>query len=1019
MKRLPLILAVFLLFSLAVSQPRRAVPFRHEGPPLGPLSIARNVLAQDTVRVLALMVAFKQDSDTRTTGDGTFETAGTAETIDPPPHDSAFFSQKLRFLRNYFSKVSNNQLEIQADLYPSVVTLGDTMAAYSPPASGPNEPLGRLIQDGWTAASTLTPSFPFSSYNAFILFHAGAGRDIDLINLLGYDPTPGDIPSLYVDLESLRSFLNDPAYQGVPVNGGAFRITNSLILPETETRVIGSGTSASTISLGMNGLLAATFGSYLGLPDLFNTSTGASGIGDFGLMDGAAIFAYSGLFPPEPSAWEKIRLGWARPIVLSSGTQTISLPAVGLTTTGQDTIYKIPITSSEYFLIENRIRDPLQNGQTLTLIQNGQQVVRTFGADTTGFIFNDVSAVTGSLVDAEDFDWAISGDMAQAGYEGGGILIWHIDDNIINANIQTNTINADPEHRGVDLEEADGSQDLGRPYGFLDPGSGTESGWPLDQWFQGNPAPVYTNTFDGTSYPNSNSNAGTSTLVSIREFSAKSPRMTLTVGIGTSQLARLDTLTFSLGLTSTLPPAISPTAIALSADSSVFLFRTNGLSKTSDTTGLLSSTGGQVPVAVWEGANTWVAGGQDSTVFLWDLGPTTSGISAAPSLQTLPLGEQVSSGPMIIDSAGTPILVVGGAAGGLWKFSLNGTLRSRTIPDGTPVLATAADPTTPGSLFLATSNSLIHDLAMVSLPATTHPWIMTGGREPNGLLIVVAERMGSKVLAYDGLLTQRFSVDVSDGAISNMIVADADNDGRNDVIVTAGPVLHAYHFNGVELAHFPRRLTDGSTFTGSPLLADINGDGRKELLCRTSGGIIRAFADDGGTPAGFPFQISSSGDGSLALFPTAQNRIGIMAVTSSGNLESWEVTSTRVPLAGDWTGYQLDAARSNFNANSSASIPAAGPDLLSKSQVYNWPNPVYGSTTAIRYHTAVAATINVKIYDIAGSSIAELQGTSAAGVDGEITWDVSNIQSGVYLARVEARGGGKTDVSIIKIAVVK
>ena len=144
-----------------------------------------------------------------------------------------------------------------------------------------------------------------------------------------------------------------------------------------------------------------------------------------------------------------------------------------------------------------------------------------------------------------------------------------------------------------------------------------------------------------------------------------------------------------------------------------------------------------------------------------------------------------------------------------------------------------------------------------------------------------------------------------------------------------------------------------------------------------------------------------------------------MAVTSSGNLESWEVTSTRVPLAGDWTGYQLDAARSNFNANSSASIPAAGPDLLSKSQVYNWPNPVYGSTTAIRYHTAVAATINVKIYDIAGSSIAELQGTSAAGVDGEITWDVSNIQSGVYLARVEARGGGKTDVSIIKIAVVK
>jgi hypothetical protein len=40
-------------------------------------------------------------------------------------------------------------------------------------------------------------------------------------------------------------------------------------------------------------------------------------------------------------------------------------------------------------------------------------------------------------------------------------------------------------------------------------------------------------------------------------------------------------------------------------------------------------------------------------------------------------------------------------------------------------------------------------------------------------------------------------------------------------------------------------------------------------------------------------------------------------------------------------------------------------------------------------------------------------------MDSEISWDVSNIQSGVYLARVEARGTSKSEAVIIKIAVVK
>ena len=528
-------LALFTFISYAESRQTRIVPSRRPAT----VGQAAAVIADlDTVRVLAIRVEFQPDDDPRTTGNGEFLLTGSASQIDPPPHDSAYFSSKLRFLENYFRRVSNGQLTVQGDLFDQVVTLPDSMAIYSPESGGSNSPLAELVIDSWTAASAAVPTFPFSQYHAFIIFHAGAGRDIDLVSILGFDPTPSDIPSVTLNLESLRQYLVNPTYEGVPVGGGFF-ITNSLILPETETRVLTSGSISDTLQLGINGLLAASFGSYLGLPDLFDTRTGRSGIGQFGLMDGASIFAFNGIFPPEPSAWEKIFLGWVAPIIINSGTGTITVPAVGLTQSGMDSIYKIPVSATEYFLIENRIRDPEGDGQTLTILKDGAIVTRHFGADTAGFVFYDLSGISGSILDVDDFDWALPGSTLDPGFEGGGILIWHVDETNLAMNLSANTLNADPDRRTVDLEEADGSQDIGVAYGLLEPGSGTENGWPLDFWFAGNSAPVYSNAFHGSSFPDSRSNSGAPTLLSIGTFGPISPRMPAGVSQGNSQTKRL------------------------------------------------------------------------------------------------------------------------------------------------------------------------------------------------------------------------------------------------------------------------------------------------------------------------------------------------------------------------------------------------------------------------------------------------------------------------------------------------
>jgi len=52
--------------------------------------------------------------------------------------------------------------------------------------------------------------------------------------------------------------------------------------------------------------------------------------------------------------------------------------------------------------------------------------------------------------------------------------------------------------------------------------------------------------------------------------------------------------------------------------------------------------------------------------------------------------------------------------------------------------------------------------------------------------------------------------------------------------------------------------------------------------------------------------------------------------------------------------------------------------------------------------------------------VSELNDTAQGGFDNETVWNVSNIQSGVYFARIEAVGNsGKNETNIIKIAVVK
>jgi hypothetical protein len=991
--------------------------------------IQSNIIApRDTVRILAIMVEFQTDADDQTTGNGKFQSISTAATdilIDPPPHDSLYFKNKIQFVENYFHKVSNGKLTVTGAVYGDSrrITLSKQMKSYSPPTNtNDNSNLADLARESWQIADSLYPEIDFQKYDAFVIFHAGTGRDLDLVSSIGYNPTPYDIPSLYFDSTAFAVAIGQSSFPGF-LNG---IIKNTIILPETESRDLPVNSGTQLYQFSINGMFAASVGSYLGLPDLFDTKTGGSGIGQFGLMDGAAIFAYNGLFPPEPSAWEKMYLGWLIPITIGSSSTNLSVPAVGLKyPTKQDTVYKIPITSSEYFLVENRNRNPKSNGLDIKIANaKGDTLWRHFSQDTDCFRYYDVSGINGSIVDVSNYDWAIIGETDGTGkYDGGGILIWHIDENMIQAGLSTNSVNANLDHRGVDLEEADGSKDIGQSYASLTAGSGTENGSPLDCWFNGNSAIPYKNIFDQSSFPNSNSFSGAASLVTIRNFSLRSPRMTMTVDIGNQILLRDSLMHREFKNTNvTSFPTSTKNHLYLPTNNGIYALYNNGQSLLGPTDLLtLSATSNGVAVNVLPDSTEIVASVQDSVlrIFKFSFHGGQSSIDSSRKTYT----HRFTTSPCFaqLDSLS---LLVGAETGTIYQFDTNGdTISKRSVgtdPVSSITLLSLSSSTKPNEYFFTSGNKICGENSIADLPASPNSWILAAAVSTKGNYIIAAENNGNRIISYNQSLSQKnFEISISGSGIRELAIADIDGDGEKDVVVQSANSLSVINRIGSMLDGFPIQTRTGLEFTGTPLIVDFNGDAKQEIVLLTNDGEMWVYDRNGKMLSGFPVQITSPGKAFPMAYTNISNKLSIAVLSETGSFDAYLTSSSVTSTSLTWWQHLCDERHSNMNASVTQQVIPISTEFFPKSHVYNWPNPVYGQSTQIRYFTNEDASVTITILDLSGRKITELSGRGTAGMDNEVTWNVSNIQSGVYLARVEARGANKSEIVFIKIAVVK
>jgi len=247
-------------------------------------------------------------------------------------------------------------------------------------------------------------------------------------------------------------------------NGSNVIVKSYAVNPE-----LAGGGDCYTNTIRPIGVYAHEFGHILGLPDLYdrdNSNGDSEGIGHWCLMANGSWQGWGGDTPAHMSSWCKSEMGWLEPVVLSSDEISLNIPQV------ETNPYAVKIWEDDYFW------------SRYFLVENRQPV---------GF----------------DSD-----------LEGPGLIIYHVDENrrYGSYRFSSGPANDDETHKLVDVEEADGLDDMDNE---------------VNRGDAGDPFPGTSNnfTFNDNSYPSASRYDNTETGIAIFNISSSDSLMTADVNI--------------------------------------------------------------------------------------------------------------------------------------------------------------------------------------------------------------------------------------------------------------------------------------------------------------------------------------------------------------------------------------------------------------------------------------------------------------------------------------------------------
>jgi len=1063
--------------------PARLAPWITRGrPPLaapigGKIQRTRALVAgaPDTVRVLGLRIDLATDrlGSQTTTTDGRFdlrEGDSLGIVIDPPPHDRNYFMAQFQAMARYWRQQSYGRLVVLYDVYPhadsGAYRLGDT-GDYGPWTLGQASyhEAQRFFRDAVHIADQ-TDSIPFGNFDVIAVLHAGSDYQDDVLG-----DSQRDFPTFQIGL-----------VDSVPVNGGALGVHGGMVLPETM--------SQDGYFTAMNGTFAHEFGHTQGLPDLYDINTFFPAVGVWSNMDSGYLLSSaiqdshtgkiteaSGILPTSLDPWCKSVL-WPDAI-----TQVD--PGHSLTTTLRSAqleprYLKVPLGSDEYLLVENRETD-LNGDNALYLDRDStSHVIQGPGLSSAD--------PTDSLGDKE-YDFLLPGP---------GVLMWHIDETVICVPVSDSTylcgpnanpdagINSNPDRRGVHLLEADGISDIG------DPNSKYFFGGPYDPWFVGN----HTHLSDDTN-PSSRTNDGARSHVSVDVTSAPAVEM----GIRVDSSWRLSGWPVSANhdLTGSKPTVGSMLGdgsrqVVTSADSLVFAWAADGSPYyTSHPDGEWAALPHKIlgPVLFADSLfhrNTFathsagiVATGVDGMVYAFRPGLRTDPGSVAilgwpPTLDPSAPSVTATTSPVL--TPGGEVLI-GSSDGRVFVITPSDTVldvpRVAIVADtlfvgGSPVTSPVVGNLAVGRYVGAGGYQVAFALADGTIriegqpgkdpqrfSATWHaggpnfaPYLLGldfNRASDRNLELIVVDPSTSTIHCFDltGKELPGWPVTVIGGLKGPVAAGDLDGDGYPELFaLDLEGNAHRWNRNGVELQGWPVSLTKrfGSRAiggSGSPVVGDIDGDGRPEALFALENGVLVALEPDGRASSGWPISVPGGAEDTPLL--TSLNgsdlppdppgpawihlvagggfdgSLGVYQVPAAADSAVFQTdgVSARIP----WAGFAGNRRRSSVLEDVYLTSATTVAGALAPGSVYCFPNPAHGDEIGVAYTLGDGVDeVTIRVLDPLGHEIQRITPAPQA------TQNVAKIllrgmASGVYLVRVEAKRAGSSEVAFQKFAVVR
>ncbi len=237
------------------------------------------------------------------------------------------------------------------------------------------------------------------------------------------------------------------------------------------------------------------------------------------------------------------------------------------------------------------------------------------------------------------------------------------------------------------------------------------------------------------------------------------------------------------------------------------------------------------------------------------------------------------------------------------------------------------------------------------------------------------------------------------------VIVDLTLDGWMEVIAASGTKLYAFRSNGTLLAGWPQSLP--ARIVGSPLVADIDGQGTNEIAVPCADGRLYAFTPAGTAVAGWPHVVGPAFGGTPVIGDTGGDGVpDIVASTDDGWLTAW-------PLPGALRGLELlqwpmaghDASHGNRRTpiGETAVVPTRGAEhgLVARASAgvidLAWPASQFDGVWRGE----------LRLFDVSGRLAARLPLDRAGIARGSVRWQPTSpartpLPGGIYWARLTA-----------------